>query len=192
VPVSPVQCYGYVGQQRRRGHCLARSIDQLRCPLRRAHLRLGIRQRLIAARGTHATWHQQRSPSRLQGTLPLATASGAWPAAPCRTATTHPHVVDSRSGRIEDERPPPPTWCMRAFVPHVPTSSPRHASTGQEQEEATTTLRRAQACSGCRASCRERREEPRRQMPLAHGREDGGRLRRTNYGGHSRHRVDQC
>ena len=56
----------------------------------------------------------------------------------------------------------------------------------QEQEEATKTLRRAQACSGCLASCRERREEPRRQMPLADGREDGGRLRRTNCDGHSR------
>jgi hypothetical protein len=47
------QCYGYgVGQQRRRGHWLARSIDQLRCRLRMAHLRLVIRQRVIAARET--------------------------------------------------------------------------------------------------------------------------------------------
>ena len=34
------------------GHCLVRSIDQLRCRLRRAHLILGFKQRLIADRDT--------------------------------------------------------------------------------------------------------------------------------------------
>jgi hypothetical protein len=45
-------CYGCVGQRRQRGHWLARSIDQLRCRLRRAHLCLVLRQHVIAATDT--------------------------------------------------------------------------------------------------------------------------------------------
>ena len=91
-------------------------------------------------------------------------------------------LLDSRKyGRV--------IGCMRAFAPHVPAQSSRHASTGhasaasriqrqcaasQEQEKVTTKLQRAQAYSvvGRAVECM-RREEPRRKIPVADGRETG-------------------
>ena len=125
VPVASAVLSGHVGQQRRRGHRLMRSIDQLRCPLRRTHLRLVFRQRVIAARDT-------------RGLTPTAQPIQA---AGCMRAFAQ-HVPAELAPRESGA-------CLSGGFAH-PKGSPLAAGAGEGDDE---TPKRPSVCGG-RASCR--------------------------------------
>ena len=203
VPVSLVQCLGYVGQQRRRGHWLARSIDQPR-PLSAAkgsppprpptvgdrsqgHTRPDINS--AAHPGCRGLWLVKRQAAPDQQ-LNVGLARHTQMQATCRWIASKPNGLRLLQGACEPSRSifPPRARATRVRGVRQRIRAHTGSSLAAGTREGDDETPKGPSVLGGRASCRVHAARRAATSDAARRRQRAraGWLWRTNYGGHSR------